>query len=72
MGIGMTEKLMAESESGFIRLRRVFLGSGRVVSGEARDKFGATNIQPNDATNRKNGRRRGNMNLLMVVFIGTG
>jgi hypothetical protein len=32
MGMGMMEKLIADSESGFMRLRSVFLGSGPVVS----------------------------------------
>jgi hypothetical protein len=32
MGIGIMEKLMAERESGFMKLRSVFLGSGFVVS----------------------------------------
>jgi hypothetical protein len=32
MGMGMMEKLIADSESGFMRLRIVFRGSGPVVS----------------------------------------
>jgi hypothetical protein len=32
IGMGMMEKLIADNESGFIRLRSVFLGSGPVVS----------------------------------------
>jgi hypothetical protein len=32
IGMGMMEKLIADNESGFMRLRSVFLGSGPVVS----------------------------------------
>jgi hypothetical protein len=40
MGMGIMEKLMAERESGFMKLRNVFLGSGFVVSVLALEKRG--------------------------------
>ena len=54
MGMGMMEKLMADSESGFMRLRSVFLGSGPVVSIVALLVNGiAINHPINKAANKK-------------------
>jgi hypothetical protein len=52
--MGMMEKLMADSESGFMRLRSVFLGSGPVVSIVAFPVSGIEINQPiNKAANKK-------------------
>jgi hypothetical protein len=54
MGMGMMEKLIADSESGFMRLRSVFLGSGPVVSIVALPVSGiAINQLINKAANKK-------------------
>jgi hypothetical protein len=42
MGMGMIEKLMAESESGFMKFHKVFLGSGLDVSKFAMPYTGIT------------------------------
>ena len=56
MGMGMIEKLMAESESGFMKLRSVFLGSGFVVSLLAREERGIVKEEPKKANAHRSSR----------------
>ena len=52
MGMGIMEKLMAERESGFMKLRNVFLGSGFVVSVLAMEERGIASEELKNANTK--------------------